>query len=115
MQLEMRMKSLLRPRFLIVGFALILVAGWVSDYLFTWSESSRHVLAWVRTEPMIYSRFGDVSGASIARHTDYRNRETGLREREYVILLVGSISKGRATVVDTKPRSGHEYQIWTLE
>jgi hypothetical protein len=111
----MAMKALLRPRFLIAASALILVAGLASDYLFKWNPSSRQVLAWVRTEPVIRNRFGEVEAAAIAKQTDYRNHATGLHERKYVIVIDGSAANGRVVVVDAKPGSGHEYQIKSLD
>src|SRR6478735_7169870 len=108
-------KNLLNPRFLIAGLALILVAGWVSDYVFKWSPSSRQVLAWVRTEPAIRSRFGEVDAAAIAKQTDYRNQTTGLHERKYVVVVDGSLANGQITVIDAKPGYEHEYHLKSVD
>ena len=105
------LKRLWRPRWIISGLVLIYIAGWVSDYVFELSPSSRHVLAWVRTHPAIKHQFGNVRGAAIAKLTVYGNPSTGLREREYVIIINGSSADGTITVVDADPDSQHEYRI----
>lgn len=107
----MTIHKFLQPRILIAALALVLVAGFLSDYLVKWGSSARHVLAWVQSEPSINRRFGDVDSAAIVKQTDYRNAATGLHERRYEILIKGSAAQGQITVIDNKPDSGHHYRF----